>query len=115
MPKSEAMIVQHATRLIPMTVRWTAGTPTIEEGTAHGSIADTGTGIATITFTDAFARKPVIVACSEAGTGDKITAHLRSVTQTGFILESISEAGAAADSTVDTHLLVIGFDSADER
>lgn len=114
MPKSVAMIVQHATRIIPMTVRWTAGVPSIEEGTAHASIADTGTGIATITFTDAFARKPVITHGVEAATGDKITALTRSVTQSGFILESISEAGAAADSTVDTHLLIVGFDSADE-
>lgn len=114
MPKSVAMIVQHASRIIPMTVRWTAGAPAIVEGDNHGSISDTGDGIATITFSNPFARKPVIVLGTESATGDKVTAHLRSVSQTGFILESINESGVVADSAVDTHILVIGFDSADE-
>ena len=112
--KSVAMMVQHASRIIPMTVRWTGGTPSIEEGTSHATIADTAAGVATITFVDAFSRKPVILLGTESATGEKVTAHLRSVSQTGFILESINEAGANADSTVDTHILVVGFDSADE-
>jgi hypothetical protein len=112
--KSVTMCVQHATRVIPMTVRWTAGVPSIVEGTQHASIADTNTGIATITFRDGFGRKPVIVGSCEAATGEKITEALRDVTSSGFILEVINEAGSNADSTVDIHLLVFGFDSADE-
>lgn len=111
--KSVAMLTQHASRIIPMTIRWTAGTPEIVEGKFHASIADTNTGICTVTFKDAFARKPVILTGVEAATGEQVTAELRSVSATGFILESINEAGANADSTVDTHLLIVGFDSAD--
>ncbi len=115
MGKSVAMIVQHATRIIPMTVRWTAGVPSIVEGNSFATIADTGDGIATITFVDGFARKPVIVVTCEIATGEKVTAHTRSVTAGGFILEVINEAGSVADTTLDVHLNITGFDSADEQ
>jgi hypothetical protein len=112
--KSVANITQHASRIEALTVRWTAGVPAVVEGTSRASVADTGTGIATLTLTDPFARKPVITATCEAATGEKVTAQLRSVSQTGFILEVADESGALADSTVDVHLHVVGFDSADE-
>lgn len=112
--KSVMNCVQHNTRVIPMKVKWTTGTPSIGEGFAHASISDTGTGIATITFNNAFARVPTIIATCEAATGEKVTAALRSVAQDSFILEVTDEAGALSDSTVYTHILIIGFDSADE-
>lgn len=112
--KSVQMSVQPHSRSIPLRIRWTAGVPSVEEGTAHASIADTGTGIATLTFTQPFARKPVITGMCEAATGEKVTPHLRSVSQTGFILEVINESGALEDSTVDTHLMVNGWESADQ-
>lgn len=114
MGKSVMMCVQHASRLIPILLNWTAGTPTIVQGSQHISVADTNAGIVTITFANAFARKPIIVAVAEAATGEKVTCTLRSVAADSFILEAINEAGAAADLTTDVHILVLGFDSADE-
>lgn len=114
MGKSVFMCVQHATRVIPIKLSWSGGTPSIGEGKQHCSVADTNPGIATITFNNAFARKPVITYGVEAATGEKVTVTLRSVAVNSVIVEAINEAGAAADLATDVHLLVVGFDSADE-
>jgi hypothetical protein len=110
--KSVAMLVQHASRIIPMRIEYNGGVPSIVEGRQHASVADTNVGIATITFRYAFARLPMIVATAVSPTGEKMTAHIRDVTAEGFILETINEAGANADA--DSHILIVGFDSADE-
>jgi hypothetical protein len=114
MGKSVVMSVQHATRLIPITLSWSGGTPSIGEGDNHVTVADTNPGIATITFNNAFARKPIITYGVEAATGEKVTVTLRSVAADSVIVEAINEAGTAADLATDVHLLVFGFDSADE-
>lgn len=108
------MCVQHASRVIPMSIAYSAGTPSIDEGTAHASVADTATGVATVTFTNAFARTPIIVATGViTSTGDVLIPVLRSVTASGFILEVSDDAGTLTDPT-SVHLLIFGFDSADE-
>lgn len=106
--------VQHMTRVVPMTISWSAGTPTLDEGSTFATIADTGTGIVTVTLVDAFARAPVISATPViTTTGDELFCVLRSVAAGSFIVEITDEGGTLTDPTA-LHLIVVGFDTADE-
>ncbi len=110
--KSVMNCVQHATRFIPILLTYSAGTPSIGEGDNHVTVEDTGPGIATITFDDAFARAPIISATPVAATGVELFCVLRAVTGASFVVEITDEAGTLTDA--DVHIMVCGFDSADE-
>lgn len=111
--KREAQCVQRRTRIIPVRITWSAGTPSIAEGTGHITIADTGPGIVTVTYVTPFARQPVLVpGCVITTTGDALLAVFRAPAVTGVIVEISDDAGTLADPTA-LHFLIWGFDTAD--
>lgn len=97
-------------RLIAGHITYTAGVPAITKGTGDFTITDTGTGVLTIAFTNAFDREPIVLA-------NKDTAGLITVgaaaTASGCVLNAFSAVPAAADPN-DIHFAVIGYDDADE-
>lgn len=105
---------QHNTRFIPATIVYTAGVPAVVEGYNQITVADTGTGIVTVTITDGFARAPVVTATAVAATGVTSNCIIRNVTASTFVVECSDEASTLADPG-SIHLLICGFDSADMK
>lgn len=113
------MDVLHCTQpgaaLIPFRIDVAAGTPSVVEGTRWLSVADTGAGIITVTLDPASARNMVVVAqATDTATGEKVSAHVLSVTESTFVLELIDEAGANVDNT-DVSGIIVAFRLADEK
>lgn len=99
--------------IMPLVIDAADASPAITVGSTEATVADTNTGISTVTFARAFARAPVITATCVTATGDVLIPTLRSVTSAGFILETSDDAGTLTDGI--THVHVIGFESASER
>lgn len=112
--KDVLLCVQSASTLTPMTVLGATGTPTVGEGSSFATVADTGVGIYTVTFSRAWARAPIVIATAvQNATSQALTVNLRSVSETSFILEVADDASAFVDA--DVHLLIWGTDRAQER
>lgn len=111
--KSVLQCNQHQSVFIPMTIEVSGGTPTIGEGTSFATVADTGTGIFTVTFNDGFGRAPVVVATPEAATGVELFCIVRDRTAAGFVVECTDEAGTLTDP-VAINLHIWGSYSSDE-
>lgn len=110
------MSTQHASRIIPLTILGVggavSGTPELGEGLGHASVANGAAGVYVVTFTNAFARVPVIVATAVvSGTGVSLFPVLYAVTAAGFSLEVTDDAGTLTEA--DCHVVVFGTDSAD--
>lgn len=103
---------QIKSKLVPMIIDGADGTPEILEGINIATVADSGVGIYTVTFVNAFARKPVITATAEAATGVTLVPSLRSVSGSGFVVELTDDASTLVDGVV--HLHIWGSDSADK-
>lgn len=97
-------------RLIAGHVAYSGGTPSIVNGTGDFTIADTGTGILTVTFTNPFLREPMVLA-------NKNSAGLVTLNAAAgldeIVLNAFNGAGAAADPG-DLHFMVFGYDDAGE-
>jgi len=91
---------QHASLFIPMLIDGADGSPEILEGAFFGTVVDSGVGIYTVTFTNAFLRKPVLSALCEAATGVTVIAIVRSVTAEGFVVELTDDASTLVDGIV---------------
>lgn len=97
-------------RLIAGHIAYSAGTPSIVCGTGDFTIADTGTGVLTVTFVNPFKREPIVLGNQDAvGT---VTANAAASVDT-LILDAWNTAGAATDPG-DLHFMAFGYDSADE-
>ena len=101
-------------RIIGLKVTYSSGVPSIAIGTGLASVADTGTGIATLTYTEAFAREPIIIAGPE--TGNVRWVSLASSTSTGVALEFSNASGTLADpaNAAGANVIIIGSDDAAE-
>lgn len=99
---------QRLPRLIALRVDGT-GTASILEGAFDATLVDNGTGDYTLTFATPFKRVPVCVG-SAVGAVEATLNVVPSVSAVQVLLQD--NAGAAIDS--DFHLMVLGFDSADQ-
>jgi hypothetical protein len=105
--------VQRKAVLIPMVIEGADASPAITEGSSYASVTDSGAGVYTVAFTTNFSRAPVIVATAAvAATGDELIAVVHTVSASGFVVE-LTTGGTLTDGNV--HLLIVGFDTADER
>lgn len=111
--KSVLQCNQHKSVVVPMTIEVSGGTPTLGEGSSFATIADTATGVFTITFNDGFGRAPVVVATPETTTGVELFCIVRDRTVAGFVVECTDEAGTLTDP-VAINLLIWGSYSGDE-
>lgn len=100
---------QRKPRMIAGRVAYSGGVPAISVNSEDiTSIADTGTGDATITFKQAFKRAPV---CIASGIGDnRVTIH--TINSTSVRLVASIANGTATDGDYD--FMILGFDNADE-
>lgn len=89
----------------------TTGTPSLTTGLGShaGSIADTGTGIFTLTFSEKFKRVPQVLLTA----GGSNIANIDSVAVDSCVIRTFTNAGVAADPTV-VHGLVLGYDDVTE-
>lgn len=100
---------QRAPRMLAFKVTGT-GTAEISVGAKDASLADNGTGDYTITFEQAFARVPVAVATSQsAGVYCEV---IPSATAVQVLCKAADGTEAAEDAIV--HVVVLGYDAADE-
>jgi len=116
MGKSVMMSTQHASRILPLTILGqsgaVAGVPELGEGFGQATVANGAAGVYVVTFANAFARVPVIVATAVvSGTGVSLFPVIYSVTAAGFSLEVTDDAGTLTEA--DAHVVVFGTDSAD--
>jgi hypothetical protein len=99
-------------RMLAIYITISKGTPSISTGVGHATVADTGTGRYTLTYTDAFAREPVVVAsCHHSGTNT--FASIRSSSATGVEVNCSNALGALADPT-GMYVLIVGSDSSED-
>jgi hypothetical protein len=104
----EVMSPQRMPRLIAFKIDGT-GTASLTVGSKDGVLTDNGTGDYSIALSKPFARSPIVVATpSTAGAVVEIAAASASAVQ--ILVKDTS--GAALDG--DVHVLVHGFDAADE-
>ena len=96
-------------RLIAGQVAYSAGVPSIVCGTGDFAVADTGTGVLTVTYTTPFLREPIVLANQNAA--GNVTVHSSSASE--LVLDCWNAAGAATDPA-DIHFMVFGFDDAEE-
>lgn len=85
------------------------GTAAISIGQFDGTLADNGTGDYTITFAKPFARAPICVASCQTAT---CYAEIAASSSSSVQILTKSNANAATDAVF--HLIVQGYDAADE-
>lgn len=86
------------------------GTAAISIGAKQATLVDNGTGDYTLTFVQPFSRSPVVVATSATAT---TYCEVKTATATAInILTKATADNAATDAVF--HVIVQGFDSADE-
>lgn len=85
------------------------GTAAITIGSRDATLVDNTTGDYTLTFTQPFARAPIVVASCETAT---CYAEIASATTTSVNILTKSNGDVATDAVF--HVIVQGFDAADE-
>jgi hypothetical protein len=99
---------QREVRMIAFRIEGSTGTPTIEGMDKEAvSVVDTAAGTYTITFANAFAKAPQVVATCEAV--DKCPS-VGTITSTGCVIKvsDIDETAALSDD--DVQVIIIGTD-----
>lgn len=94
---------------------YASSVPAIDFNLGDATLTDTGVGITTFLFTQAFARTPIICAYPIANTGVQCCT-ISGDSKTGFVVRQFSSANAAARCT-DTsgfQIIGIGFDDGSE-
>jgi hypothetical protein len=89
------------------------GTAAILEGVRDASLVDNGTGDWTLTFTKAFLRTPVISVDPIAAAGDIIVC-IKAVSTTSVQINGFDGTDGTTAKDCDFHLMVSGFDTADQ-
>ena len=92
-------------RVVAGKINETGGTPAVSIGTGDYTIVDDGVGTYTVTFTNAFAREPIIVATSASASFCCIVNQ----SATGFRFRVTDAAGNASDD--DCSFFALGSDS----
>lgn len=95
-------------RLVAGHITWTAGTPAITKGTGDFTIADTGTGVVTVTLVNPFAREPAVI--GNQNSAGNVTLNAAAAVDS-FVLNGFNAAGAATDPG-DLYFMAFGYDDA---
>lgn len=103
---------QRAPRLLAIQVDGT-GTASIVVGGTDATLTDNGTGDYTLTFAKAFARVPTVVVTPISTTGDVI-ATLDTVAAGSVIINTWDGTDGTTAKDIDFHVLIVGYDSADQ-
>jgi len=98
-------------RLVAGKVTYTAGVPAVTIGTGEFTLTDVAQGELTITFDEAFARTPIVVA-SAADTDTHSWVSVKANSATAVTLEVTDELAAAQDPAY-LNFLIFGSDSED--
>lgn len=99
-------------RLLSFHVSALATTPVLDVGDGDASITDNGVGDITLTYTNAFAREPIVIATSGGATD--AWASVSSSSSTAARIELTDATASGLGDPSDLHVLVLGFDNADE-
>lgn len=108
---------QRLTRVLPLRIDGgdvAGGTDTTDgilEGWQHCTITENSSGNYTITFNTPFARVPVVTSMTAT---DVSTLRMVAVTASSVQVEQVGADQTTPLADGDFHLLVVGFDSADE-
>lgn len=102
---------QRAPRQLHFKVDGTGGSASILIGSKDATVAKVATGRFTVTFEQAFAREPVAIPVVVYGAAGLIASI--SASSASAVSVRIYDA-AGADQDADFHLMVQGFDAADE-
>lgn len=94
-------------RILPLRVDNMSTTIELAVGAELASVVDDGVGQFTITFAEAFKRKPIVLACSAASAAPRLTLLSASATECSLDVSNVS--GTLTDSD-EVHVLVIGAD-----
>lgn len=100
--------VQRGVRVLPLRVKGT-GTAAVQEGSAHATLVDNGVGDWTLTFRQPFTRTPVVT----IGSVNVAIVKMMAVSTTAVQIQAFEVDGTTAKD-IDFHLLVCGFDVADQ-
>jgi hypothetical protein len=110
-------IVQRLSRVIPIRIDGsvvaggTATTNGILEGKYHCTITENGSGDYTITFNQAFARVPTVLVTTIT---DVTTCRIKDIDATMVRIEQVGADQTTPEADGDFHVLVVGFDTADQ-
>lgn len=115
---SDALVEQHDLRravkathvkpeLIGLHISVSGGTPSLTIGSEDASVADTGTGVFTVTLGKTFARNVIPVATASN------RVHTTSEDENSFVLNCTDDGGSAEDPT-DVSALVLAYGDANE-
>lgn len=102
---------QRKPRIEAFEVDGVSATAAINIGSLRASLVDNGAGDYTLTFTDAFARKPMAVATSQT-TG--VLCEIAAISASSIQINCFDVATGAAATDAVFDLLVVGFDSDEE-
>jgi len=105
----EIKSTQRLPRQLALKVNGVGGSPAIQIGQFDATLADNGTGDYTLTFAKPFARSPVVVASCVTAT---CYAEIAAATATSVQILTKSNANAATDAVF--HVIIQGYDAADE-
>lgn len=114
----EAKCVQRLVRMIPFRIDGgdvaggTATTNGILEGTFHATVTENSSGDYTFTFNTPFSRTPVVLLTPIT---DVTTCRIVSVSTTAVRVEQVGADATTPEADGDFHMLVIGFDAADQN
>ena len=100
---------QRKERILSLEVDGT-GTAAINIGSKLATLVDNGTGDYSLTFTRAFARQPI---ASATPLTDVTQCRIKAISTTVINIEC-TNADATTPTDCDFHLIVIGWDTADE-
>lgn len=113
----EMMCVQRKTRIIPVRLDGSAvagGTDTTDgilEGSQHVTVTENGSGDYTFTFNTGFSRTPVVMVTPVT---DVTTCRIKAVSTTSVQIEQVGADQTTPEADADFHMLIIGFDAADQ-
>lgn len=102
---------QLAPRMIGFYLAGASGTPVLGEGQFQASEVDNGVGDYSLTFVNHFHRAPVVVATPK--TADVIV-RIAAVSITAVQVQCFDATDGTTPKEADLHIMVLGFDSADE-
>jgi hypothetical protein len=109
--------VQRMVRVIPVRLDGSVvagGTLTtngILEGWQHMLVTEVGAGEYKFTFNQAFHREPVVLVTTVT---DVTTCRIKEVTTAYVVIEQVGADQTTPEADGDFHMLVVGFDAADQ-
>lgn len=107
---------QRKPRILGFGITYSSGVPSLTIGTGDATLADTATGSATLTFTKAFARQPIVVASVLGAPGLIRYVNINSASTTATNINTKVAAGSNGDpgDGVGVNVICLGWDDVSE-